>query len=179
MHWQRHRVVDRILHRSEKATFAKQQDPHRFLWTSWAAKEAAFKYRQRLDPSIVFLPTTLQFSDGYVLGCGPIPIAIEIVHQPCWVHAITRHPDSITVSKIEEVGRGATSAEARQLAEALLWQHFGVRAGVTRDIINGRYLPPRFHDQGRYLLSLSHDGRFVAASISKIQENNCLCITIS
>jgi phosphopantetheinyl transferase (holo-ACP synthase) len=48
-------------------------DPHRRLWALWAAKEAAFKIAQKLDPSTRFVPRRFVVTLRGPTGCVCLP----------------------------------------------------------------------------------------------------------
>ena len=139
-------------------------EPDRMLWSLWAAKEAAYKAWVRLDPTLVFSPSSFEVildpvSAGATLRRPGHPEALVVrwSQGPDWVHAVAAS-GNLRVSAVVRPLSGNESAAVRSLALQALTE-----AGYPAGTIDGR--PPVYRWEGDETpLSLSHDGPYGAVA---------------
>jgi phosphopantetheinyl transferase (holo-ACP synthase) len=140
------------------------------LWHLWACKEAAFKMMQRKDLSLRFIPnrfvcnpelTFCQFSS--------LSANLSLVETSDYIHATAFEEDLPRVKIVPGTSPLLESIEVRGSALSLL-QEMGYEECAIAD------LPPNIYQKGNLqdhlILSLSHDGRYLAAAISQ-RKNPC------
>lgn len=174
-HHLRERFVHRVCHESERAMLARSSAPKALLWSLFAAKEAAFKIVNKLDPRAPFAHARFVVADdlsAVVWGGLSMALGIDVVDG--WVHAVACMGPEPPLSAVEATDRDPSAA-----ARALLCRTVAARIGgtpgdleVVRDSRPGSwsgYEPPRLvRRDGRPIdgdVSLSHDGRFVGVAV--------------
>ena len=175
-HYQRTRFVARVCTRLEIARIESSHDPHRTLWTLFAAKEAGFKVVAKLTPGIAFSPR--RFVVDAQLSSVAHDVArlwLRVTHGEDWVHAIAGQGDGEPLWAVERRARQVgESAAVRELATRVAADHLGLdREGLAVERCeDGRFRdglgPPRLLFDGAPLdldLSLSHDGPWVACAL--------------
>jgi len=153
------RWAERVFTAAERRALDLSPAParHRLHWALWAAKESAYKARERLDPRTAFSPRAFEVE----------LFALEVRHEAEFVHAVaiapavtTRGSAAVLVARVERA-RGEPGSDVRAAATAALAESFGADAFGLR--ITG--LPPVARLEAAELsvdVSLSHHGRFVA-----------------
>ncbi len=157
------RLMGRILCSEERRFVETAGEPHRTLWSLWAAKEAAYKAYVRTRPGSVFSPIAYRVvagSEPCVWHAGaPVPLVWD--HGPDWVHALVGHNPREIVPRVES---SFSPEKASEDLRALAVRIFG-EAGWPPGTIEGR--PPLFWVDGRptaLAFSLSHDGPYLAVA---------------
>lgn len=172
----RERFVQRILCQEEQERLRVAGDPLSFLWTLFAAKEAAYKAAVKLDPTTIFAHR--RFVVGADLGTvrfGALELSLIVEEGEGYVHAVAilegREPRWRVGAATED-----PSAEVRRLLCEDAAQIVGCAPAaleVVRDPKPGSWDgkgPPRLVWRGSGApvgvdVSLSHHGRFVAHSL--------------
>jgi phosphopantetheinyl transferase (holo-ACP synthase) len=169
------RFVERVLTERERDVLAGADDPHLLLWSFFAAKEAAYKVLVKLGESpglgyrrLEVAPdlTSVRFADRVV--------ELRIDRGPGFVHALAAQGGVASMrAAVEPAPPGVTpSVAVRDLATRLFAPLVGAPAEeieVVRETTLESWdglAPPSLRHSGRALtidVSLSHDGRFVAA----------------
>jgi phosphopantetheinyl transferase (holo-ACP synthase) len=166
------RFVARVCSDDERARVATALD----LWTLFAAKEAAYKALVKLGESPGFGHRAIRVAAGLdVVSWGERRLRLAVTGDSEHVHAVawtdpSRSPIARAVRS--QAGEGESDAARRVLRE-LVAEALG-RAPealeVVRDPSPGAwdgFAPPRLERSGERVdadVSLSHDGRFVAAA---------------
>jgi len=137
-------------------------------WLYWAVKESAYKALKKQDFSIVFAPKKfLVRTDPWECQYKGLRVDLQVTETCQYVHAIAVCPNGLSSKLRYKVARRdesiSESEDVRKLANDLL-EELGY---CNCTIINK---PPQVFCEGRRLygidVSLSHDGRFIAAVIS-------------
>jgi phosphopantetheinyl transferase (holo-ACP synthase) len=169
-HHRRERFVSRVCAPEERARVASALD----LWTLFAAKEAAYKALVKLGHSPGFRHREIVVSeDRLAVSWRGRVLAASVTSCDGYVHAIAwsagANRPSARVARVRTPEGGA----ARALLVKLLATATHCEAGdlaVVRDESPGAWDglgPPRVEHRGTPMdidVSLSHDGRFVAAA---------------
>jgi phosphopantetheinyl transferase (holo-ACP synthase) len=162
------RFLNRVFTTAERSCILGAIDPALALWMIWAAKESLFKIESRRDPSAIF-------AHQKILAPGLTEIALAGLGHLRVEHAGLRFEWEWTedflhcvVASAEWRGKVELGTDVRALALRII----GVpSAEIRREPGPVRPLAPIAFVAGRALpgiVSLSHDGRFVAAAVSKI-----------
>lgn len=189
------RFVERILARREHRAVSAATNGHLACWAYWAAKEAAYKALRKTTTDLAFAhrkffvePTSAAAFDagkGTASGTvrhGACDVAVTWDWCEDWVHCVTDGGSVYRVSTLPRLQRMPSfavlktqdslpdaSVAARVLALTLL-EPFGIdQARIVRQPAGRRLGPPRVA-KGTVVddtidISLSHDGRFVAAAV--------------
>jgi phosphopantetheinyl transferase (holo-ACP synthase) len=166
--------LERVCSPSEVAAVHAAASPERALWCRFAAKEAAFKVVAKLRPGVVLAHRL--FAVAYPLDAVTfedlrLHLVVEVKEEH--VHAIASTVAGPVVVALEARGERDASLAARQLLCERVSQLLGCPASalrVVRDAVPGAwdgFGPPRLELDGAPSgldVSLSHDGRFVAAA---------------
>jgi phosphopantetheinyl transferase (holo-ACP synthase) len=175
-HYQRSRFVARVCTADEAARVGSSDDPHRMLWSLFAAKEAGFKVVAKLAPGIAFSPRRFVVNAEFTsVVHDDVKLWLQVTGADSWVHAVAGQGPEKPVWTVER--RAETVGEsdaARALACRVAVQHLQINAqGLTVE----RHADQRFRDDlgppcllldGQPLevdLSLSHDGPWVACAL--------------
>jgi phosphopantetheinyl transferase (holo-ACP synthase) len=170
--------VSRVCADDERARATTAAD----LWALFAAKEAAYKAFVKLGAPPTFAPHRLRVAAdrSSVTWKGKQPaddlrVALAVTQGAEHVHAVAWSGAAAPIARVA-CARGAPRDEG-QRARALLCRLVArsarldrARLRVVRDPVDGAwdgYGPPRVEHAGARLdvdVSLSHDGRFVAAA---------------
>ncbi len=182
---QNERFLKRVYTGVERLMIQKGHDPDFVLWALWAAKEAGFKYFQKLIPNVIFSPQ--QFSvignpeTSHVgeLTFGSHSVRISWDHDNDWVHALATDPASTFqgLYRVENFIQGkaphqvpAEAAAVRHLTQQLLYELVGWQSlSIIRPRrIDGQLSWPIVQNGSEQVpidLSLSHDGAYIAAAV--------------
>jgi phosphopantetheinyl transferase (holo-ACP synthase) len=169
-HHRRPRFVSRVCAAEEFERIATARD----LWTLFAAKEAAYKALVNLGYSPGFAHREIRVSEDLrAVRWRDVCLSLSLQSDHGHVHAVawsaSSHAPRAKVSRAET----AESQAARELLCELVatTTHYQARdLMVVRDPLPGAwdgYGPPRLEHLGTAVdvaISLSHDGRFVAAA---------------
>lgn len=161
------RFLARVFTDEERFIIERSPDPALALWLLWAAKETLYKMARQRSARAVFA-----HRDFFVPGLrlpNPLPPRGSLAAGGLlwewtddYVHC-HREGGEARVALARDGGDGGESAQARRLAQSMVADRYpGAR--VERE----ERAPPRFVWRGETLpieLSLSHDGRFVAAAL--------------
>ncbi len=177
------RYMERVCCEQEMERIQAAGNPRLLLWSLFAAKEAAYKAARKNSPGLVFAHRLFVVSDDLTEVCHPNhQFSVQVKHGQGWVHAIavTRHLDS--GPELEPMPsywlrprnqNGDASAQVRQLlchSVAPLLGCMASELAVVRDVDPqswSQQSPPRLTWGGQATaidISLSHDGRFLAAA---------------
>jgi phosphopantetheinyl transferase (holo-ACP synthase) len=176
------RFRERVLDERERAELAQSADQHALIWSFFAAKEAAYKLLVKLGDSpglgyrrIEVAPdlASVRFADRV--------LALRVVRSAGFVHALAAQGEIARVTvAVERLATGAQpSAAVRRLAARIAAPLVGAPASelqIVREVTHESWDglgPPELRCSGRALpidLSLSHDGRWVAAAARVIDQ---------
>jgi len=169
-HHTRERFVSRVCGVEERARVVTAFD----LWAHFAAKEAAYKALVKLGCSPGFAHRDIRVSaDLRAVRWRENELELSVAFDEQCVHAVTWSARSPPVLARVARARGEEGAAARALLCELLAEGIGGSADelkVVRDPVAGAwdgFGPPRVERRGATIeadVSLSHDGRFVAAA---------------
>ena len=161
------RFLARVFTEEEHACITRAKDPALALWMIWAAKESLFKIESRRDPSAIFAHRSFP-----VPGLGGIANAIGGSLR--FEHGFLRFEWEWDAERLHcVVGSVAWEggAELGECARTVALRLLKVPgAEIRREPGPVRPLAPVACVRGQVLpviVSLSHDGRFAAAVISK------------
>lgn len=192
------RFISRILNHKEQAYLAQADNPNCFLWSLWAAKEAAYKAVQRNNLTVIFSPLTfalteqtleqlipadenrtlkghIQFQD-LILELKfnwPKP---EVVHCLACIKAKTNHwPHIISqVDYRENLTTYQQQSEAvRLLAQNLLCQHM-----INASIIRPNLSMQDYSKAGPPILIDRSSGEALPHIISLSHDRNYLAVAV-
>lgn len=165
------RFVRRICSEEERAVVAEASDPDKALWVFWAIKEATYKALKKKEANTSFVPP--EFVCCYVKGEWRCRGAyVQVVCNKDFVHAIAFIGDRVSSEIIHAIKeeRNDQSAAVRQLSLKMLVQKGFMNCSIARGEKEGKLLPPQIIQNGIPVigcdLSLSHDGRYVAATLA-------------
>jgi phosphopantetheinyl transferase (holo-ACP synthase) len=184
--------VSRVFTPGEAERIRKASDPHRMLWRLWAGKEAAFKIARKRVPSAVFAHRSFEVEPAAEEDAGRVHLrgvsGLEGVVCPVrwemtasFIHCIASEhdghsgrmwsgveaPDAAVLS-----AAGGESQAVRHLARRLAREAGLGEIDVVRDVVGTDFGPPRLcrvssaEPVAGWDVSLSHDGRLVAAVLS-------------
>jgi phosphopantetheinyl transferase (holo-ACP synthase) len=169
-HHRRERFVSRVCAPEERARVASALD----LWTLFAAKEAAYKALVKLGHAPGFGHREILVSeDGRSVSWRGHVLTSAVTSRNGYVHAIAWSASAPRPRARVARARSPESEAARALLKELLattTHHVASEFEVVRDPLPGGWDglgPPRVEVGGTPLdvdVSLSHDGRFVAAA---------------
>lgn len=170
------RFVARIASAEERARIASAREPYVLVASLFAAKEAAFKVVAKLAPDTVFAHR--RFRVGAELDAveyDGLRLALRVERGEGFVHAVASTEGSPTASARLDAGVGDLGIAARALARELAAARLACDASEIAIVRPPRpgswdgFGPPRVERCGAPVgidVSLSHDGRFVAAAIA-------------
>ena len=159
----------RVFSSEEQRLISKSIAPHVMLWTLWSIKEASLKAAKKLLSNINFIPKKFsceiieakraRWRCYYNSAC----FNVHVTTTSDYVHAVAVSNDVFFISTVlAEKSEENASNTVRVLALRLL-----AELGVLADAI--RHKPPRFYrnetEVENWDVSLSHDGRFIAAAV--------------
>ncbi len=175
------RFIERIAASEEQMLILQADDQHLMLWTIWAIKEASYKAMQKAATEVRFIPNTFvchrMQSQVDVWRCCHKDLQCEakVTVSGAFVHAVAvlvvkEASWNSVCSQLSDLPVGSDASQAvRQLALGLLTAKGHPGCNITRAWKNGRQLPPQVFLADQPLqscdISLSHDGRFVAAAL--------------
>jgi phosphopantetheinyl transferase (holo-ACP synthase) len=171
-HHKNERFVERVCSGDERPRVATARD----LWSLFAAKEAAYKALVKLGGAPGFAHRSIHVAhDLASVTWLDRRLALHVTGDADHVHAVAWSEGArplVRVARCEEMPRGESEG-ARAVLRELLAAAIGCSPGeleVVRDPSPGAWDgsgPPRVLQAGAPLeadVSLSHDGRFVAAA---------------
>lgn len=175
--FQRPGYVERVCAERERDLLRAAADPGRVFWSLFAAKEAAYKLLVKLGDDPGFRHRELEVAPdlGSVSFRGR-RVAIEICASDEAVHAVARARSAKPRAALRRAG-GDPSGDARRLLAELVAPLAGCDAGevaverAPSPEAWDRLAPPRVVCASRAVpldVSLSHDGRFVAAAAAAL-----------
>jgi phosphopantetheinyl transferase (holo-ACP synthase) len=170
------RFRERVLCEPERAALTRSDDPHALIWSFFAAKEAAYKLLVKLgeSPGLGYRRIQVMPGLGSVRFAQHV-LALRVVRGHGFVHAIAGFVAGVSVA-VERAPRDSTpGAAVRQLALGIAARLVGARANEL-EVVREEALeswdglsPPRLRRSDRRALpvdlSLSHDGRWIAAAV--------------
>jgi hypothetical protein len=168
--------VERVCGPAERESLAAARDPERLFWAYFAAKEAAYKLLTKLGESPGFAHRELEVTANLEWVCGAgrrLPLRVTRGEQ--FVHAVVT-PKRVELWASVEEAEGDPSRDARRVLAGLvaaLVQCAPADLVVERRETPGSwdgFGPPFVRRRGAVLdldVSLSHDGRFVAAAAAE------------
>ena len=181
-HHRRARFVARVCNDDERRRVAAAHDPHRLLWSLFAAKEAAFKALEKRAPLILAHRRFEVAADLVSVRHASLgaTLALRVTGGPGHVHAVAWLGDARWTGAVRALAADEDpSAAARRLLRAAVAPHLGCAVGALRVERAPRLggwtgaAPPvvwRDHDgawrDAGLDVSLSHDGRFIAVAAS-------------
>lgn len=161
------------------------KDPQACLWGLWAIKEASYKALQKQSREIKFIPNQFlcQFKKKVFWGCSHKELHCQVMLTTSeeYVHAIAVAGEGSlwndVSSQVSHITVDDDNSEAvRQLAVELLAQKGYSHAVIHRHKTSGKLQPPKAFVNEIPIphcdLSLSHDGRFIAAAIHLTDPTN-------
>ncbi len=179
------RFLGRVFTAGERERIASARSPGRFLWSLWAAKEAAYKAVSRVDPAVCSIPrrypVVLDADDAtqeIVQLAGKVitprgELVLEVALSPDWVHALAAvsaealHRLCHRVKRLEEPkGTADPSAFVRRALLGEIARRLDCPVGDL-SVVKNQAGPGTPHILLRGVplaaeVSISHDGRFVA-----------------
>lgn len=160
------RFLSRVCSVEEKIFVRESVNPHATLWALWAMKEATYKAAKKEDEKTRFIPTDFvcsYSSNGW--SCRGASIKLIVTKE--FVHAIATLGIPSSAELIYEI---KMDGDVRGLALEILERRGYFNCAIIREEKGGLLLPPRIVQNGDVLkevdLSLSHDGRYLAAALS-------------
>ncbi|NNM67852.1 MAG: 4-phosphopantetheinyl transferase family protein [Spirochaetales bacterium] len=170
------RFIARVFSPEEQRVLAAADEPDRWLWTLWAAKEASFKAAQKLNPDLVFSPRRFVVfpltSASAEVRLDDRVIQVVWTWGPGWVHSLAVLGKGQAEFCVEQRPPEANESIAvRELGQRFMaergWDRVEFRRAERTD---RRALWPQAF-QGQALvpadLSFSHDGRWVAFALGE------------
>jgi phosphopantetheine--protein transferase-like protein len=187
------RFLDRVFTPEERARILAASAPTIELWKTWTAKEAAYKVAGKIREKVIFAHRAFEVAAGerhqawvrfedlvvrvrWEIARDYVHCIADLRNRPsrhAWVAAIAHHLQPIggVLTPAEHASvHSPASVRARLLARRLLEQWNLRGAEVLREWRARGWGPPVLAHDGEPLpgfdVSLSHDGRFVAAALS-------------
>lgn len=174
-HHLRARFLERVYTPDERYRVAASREPKFLVWALFAAKEAAFKVAVKQFGPVPFVYRAFEVDGelghvGYRGRRWPLRI---IGAGTRWVHAVVCTTPRVASCRVGNAGNSPAGAAARRLLLDLVAAEWGYQADalqVTRKSAPERWdglEPPQLFLKGQPTaidVSLSHDGRFVAAA---------------
>ncbi len=189
------RLIQRILTPQEQQHLSKASQPNGYLSSLWAAKEAAFKAVQRVDPTLTFSPVAFALSDAALSNLHHnhnhfLSADITFKHHSLtlrfeWpdktvVHCLAclnphkwPHIDSLIERQANLKNYQHQSQAVRAMAQSLLKKHH-----INAEIIRPDQAMPGYVKPGApilvhpvtghtlpHIISLSHDHQYLAAAL--------------
>lgn len=178
------RFLGRVFTAGERERIARAPSSDAFLWSFWAAKEAAYKAVSRADPAVCSIPrryrVVLETEDTTrkpVRRTGKVitprgELFLEVAVSEEWVHALAAGTEEVLQRLCRRVKRleGGKGANPSAFVRGALLQEIAGRLDCPvgdLSIVKNQDGPgaPRVLFRGELLVaeaSLSHDGRFAA-----------------
>ncbi len=167
----------RVFTREERAALAGASDPGRLRWSLWAAKEAAYKCLKKLEPETWFSPVRFAVRLGTEragsVAHGGQRLRLALFSEGDCLHAVATDaadPEREVLRVVSALPAAADPASAssavRALARNAAAAHLGCSPNELEIWREGRV--PRLRRRGAEQgldLSLSHHGRFLAATL--------------
>lgn len=177
-HHARERFVARVCCDEERARLAVAASPKRYLWTLFAAKEAAYKVARKIHGDAIFAHRRFVVAEDLrSVRWGDLELALRVEADDARVHAVTSTEPAPAIAAVAAIWRNEPPSTAGRtlLREALARAHdctpdeIEVARTELPDSWDG-FGPPRVLLRGAPIardVSLSHDGRFVAFAASR------------
>lgn len=165
------RFATRILSSEEWDQYQNAGSGARLLWSYWAAKEAAFKAYSQERPTR-FAPLRWEVSQNFSeVRFGEDVFKLRLVQAEESVYAEVTDADwelvqSEMLSLKGEPSPEIQKREVRRLAMQLAASSLGLKPGALR-VVKREGIPHLWDEEARksYTLSLTHHGRYLAASL--------------
>ena len=165
--------IDRVLAPSEHGMLDRATDRKVFLWSLFAAKEAAFKVTQKLRGATVFAHRRFVVAaDLRSVRYDDLLLPLALKQESGFVHAVVGVNCPHARSAVEQISAAADQSRAvRSLCRRLTSGVLGCvpsELEIVRESTPWTYSghgPPLLRLRGKDVgvdISLSHDGRFVA-----------------
>ncbi|MBK7580034.1 MAG: 4'-phosphopantetheinyl transferase superfamily protein [Myxococcales bacterium] len=169
--------VERVLTAGERRALHESAEPERFFWSLFAAKEAAYKLLVKLGETPGLSHRRLEVSPELrEVRHRELVVRIDLTHGETWVHALAHSgPRSPRVEVSTLSPHAHASAAGRALLCRMACQALGfalAELSIERrpsSVSFDGFEPPRLFGRGAPTgadVSLSHDGRFVAAALA-------------
>ena len=158
------KFYDRITSLKEKEIFEKGNITALKLW---AAKEAGYKALYQKNPCITGIPRRFEVAKGYSeVRCGEQATQIRLTVTDQFILAEAYQSPSTARSEILLISGGDQSASARTAAKTLLEKEpFNLNCDEFEVIKFGKVPRVVTKNGCEYPISLSHHGRFAAATV--------------
>ncbi len=180
-HHRRDALVARVCAPEELHALARAADPKLRLWCLFAAKEAAFKVTVKRFGEVPFAHRAFVVEpDLCAVRYGQLRFPLLLSTGPGWVHAVVSNA-ARPVFRVSASTNASASSSVRELLVVLVAAETGwpaeslcVERAPSPRSWDG-YGPPRLLHEGRpaaFDVSLSHDGRFVAAAAVALRGDN-------
>ncbi len=170
----RPRFVARVCAAEERVRLGVAADPCAFLWSMFAAKEAAYKVLSKLGHARILAHRAIVTGEALdVVSCEGVTLRLRVTTGAGWVHAVAFAGGEPAFADVAPTDAEDASLSARRLLYARMAAETGCAATdfrVVRDPRPGSFTglgPPRLmYGTGPVHgdVSLSHDGRFVACA---------------
>lgn len=153
----------RVLSKTELNMFLKNKSPL-FLWKSWAAKEAAYKYIKQINPLTVFSPSMFILENNLVRFKNyrvPVNFKINNDYIYCWT------PSSKSQNQIMKAPQKSDESQiARDMIKNIISKIIHCNIDKLQIQKNNYGVPEVFYNGQRlnFNISITHHGRFVGAA---------------
>jgi phosphopantetheinyl transferase (holo-ACP synthase) len=179
------RFARRVLTDYEYQGYCRSLDPHRFLWTAWAAKEAAYKLVRQSGDRRAFRPAAFEYRrfTSFIHYDGR-PIAIEARVEADYGVAIARLGSGqyIEVTRVvEDVVRNPSdlcilASSGKLPLQSVVARHLVAKIMASEllcpsadiVVVKNRWGVPTAYVRGKHsrvTISISHHGRYVSIVI--------------
>ncbi len=169
--------VERVCSPAERRVIDAARDPERLFWCFFAAKEAAYKLLVKLGEEPGLSHKRIEVAGDLASSrYDEREMALSVEHGDGWVHALSCVGPAAPRFEVSELGPHArASAAGRELCCRMAAAALGVSGAelsIERRPSAAAYdgfEPPRLCDKGVPTgldVSLSHDGRYVAAALA-------------
>ena len=161
------RLLGRILCSDERRFVETAEEPHRALWSLWAAKEAAYKAHARTRPGSVFSPIAYRVvvGESSLVWHEDEEIPVDWTHGPDWLHAVAGENPAAIITRVKSSPPLETASSALRALAVLTF----CEAGWPPGTVEGR--PPEYWVANRAValpFSLSHDGPYLAVAFRSL-----------
>lgn len=184
------RFINRVLSGSEKTAYHSSLDKDIFLWKSWAAKEAAYKYLKQKNPKIIFSHSKFVFNEDKNLikhQTHSVPVKFHITDNYIYCYTVLNMKDAINIIKdinslplhnkriissfftsreLKDIS-STQSLAVRYLAKKTLAKQLNYKP-LEVEIAKDKNGVPQLYHKNKKLnlpLSFSHDERYAAIAI--------------
>lgn len=163
------RFLAKVCTSAEIETVLNAPNPHTTLWTLWAIKEACYKVAQKAKITQVFNPKLFKCNftaNSWNCTYSETSFFVKVELSAQYVHAVALSTASWDcVSQRVAKNTSVNESEAVRELALLLLKEKGFKGCTITSLT-----PPQILQNGEILatcdVSLSHDGRFIAATIN-------------